>query len=77
MGTKMGVKTDHSADIKMLRTMAKATAMGLPRKDKLVLLVASDLLELHDRQSFSLDKWKAARDLVESLIMHSITENHV
>lgn len=70
-------RTNHSADIQMLRNMADATALGLPRKDLLVLLVASDLLELHDRQSLSLDKWKVARDLVENLIHHPIVENHV
>lgn len=66
-------KTDHSQDIKNLRDEVHIAA---PTK-KLVLQVAADLLEMHDRQSLSLDNWDSARRMIELLIEHPITENHV
>lgn len=68
-------KTDHSEDIRVLRDVAKQGSHD--RQYKLQLLVCSDLLEMHDRQSLSLDNWKAARALVQGQIGHSIQENHV
>lgn len=69
-------KTDHSEDIRVLRDVAENDLI-FDRQYKLQLLVCADLLEMHDRQSFSLDKWTAARAMVEGQIGHSIKENHV
>ena len=65
-------KTDHSADIEDLR--ARAEGDGQIRD---IIRTAADLLEMHDRQSFSLDNWTSARRMVENMIGHPIQENHV
>ena len=69
----MGTKTDHSKDIEALREEAKTVEPEI----KEIYLTASDLLEMHDRQSLSLDNWQSARSMVENFISHPIDQNHV
>jgi hypothetical protein len=71
----MATKTDHSADIAMLR--AKAEDSNLPDLNVLIYEIGADLLEMHDRQSLSLDDWDTGRNFVELLIGHPITKNGV
>lgn len=58
----MAIKTDHSATIKNLRELS---GQVLDYDEAGDLTVAADLLELHDRQSLSLDEWDSAREFVE------------
>lgn len=67
----MATFTDHTADIERLRVPVNG------KRNTQVNLVCADLLELHDRQSTSLDKWAAARGLVEDLIGHPLAENSI
>ena len=64
--------TSHRVEIDALRGLAINVEDDL---QSLMLLVASDLLEMHDATGISLDNWPSARGLVEKLIGHSITEN--
>lgn len=64
--------TNHSEDIKFLRSEAES---GTTTDNSLVL--AADLLELHDNTGISLDNWASAREYVEILIGHPIKENGV
>ncbi len=68
--------TNHASDIEWLRTADKPAGRDYVRIDALDRL-AADLLEIHDATGISLDDWPAAREFVEALIGHPITENHV
>lgn len=68
----MATQTDHSEDIKNLRENDDAF------DDHCVDMfnMCADLLEMHDKQSLSLDNWSSARKFIEFVINHPIQENH-
>jgi hypothetical protein len=71
-------RTDHSADIAMLRGRAEWHAgFGGPPQTRLMFETAADLLELHDSTGISLDDWTSARELIEYLTGNPITRNGV
>lgn len=67
-------RTDHSADIARLRSIAVGNGALRP-SDRIDMGLAADLLELHDMTGISLDAWRLARSFVERHIGHTITEN--
>ena len=71
---------DHGADIRRLRKRAAwhakfAEASGHSDREAALLALCADLLELHDKGAASLDRWEAARFLVEREIGRRIDEN--
>lgn len=69
----MSKPTDHRKQIEALRTWSNLTTF---RSQQLSLLVAADLLEMHDRASLSLDNWRSARRLVELYTGEPVQRNN-
>lgn len=71
-GTATWRRTDHSEEIEDLRKRAGNKDHGAN-----TLLLAADLLEMHDATGISLDRWATARKFVEDHIGAFILENGV
>jgi hypothetical protein len=67
--------TDHSDVIARLRSLAPPDTSPMLADAEVRLLLAADLLELHDLTGISLDAWCAAREFVERTAGITVTEN--